>query len=64
MDRYRHVTYCNGGEEQAMVEKEPPIRIDKEELRPRERAPIMPTRRVEDKRRKVGRKAKHKKKRE
>jgi hypothetical protein len=45
-----------------MPKKEAPIVITKEELRPKERAPLMPTRAVEDKRRKTGRKAKHKKK--
>ncbi len=44
-----------------MVRKQPPITIERKQLRRRERAPLMPTRRVEDKRGKVGRKAKHKK---
>lgn len=37
------------------------IKIKKEELLPRERAPIMPTRKIEDKRRKDERREKHKK---
>lgn len=37
------------------------IKIEKEKLRPRERAPIKPTRKFEDKRRREDRKAKHKK---
>jgi hypothetical protein len=45
-----------------MARKRPPIVLEKEKLRPKERAPLIPTRVVEDKRRKVGRKAKHKKK--
>jgi hypothetical protein len=37
------------------------IKIEKEKLRPRERAPILPTKKFEDKRRRSGRQAKHKK---
>jgi hypothetical protein len=37
------------------------IKIEKEKLRPRERAPVLPTRKFEDKRRRELRRAKHKK---
>jgi hypothetical protein len=37
------------------------ITIEKEKLRPRERAPILPTRRIEDKRSREERRVKHKK---
>lgn len=43
------------------MRKQPPIVIPREKVRPQERAPIIQTRVVEDKRRKVGRRAKHKK---
>jgi hypothetical protein len=44
-----------------MPRKPPPIVIPRGKLLPTQRAPIIPTRVVEDKRRKTGRKAKHKK---
>jgi hypothetical protein len=37
------------------------ITIEKEKLRPRERAPILPSKKFEDKRTKVARRVKHKK---
>jgi len=37
------------------------ITITREKLRPRPRAPILPTKEFEDKRKKEGRRAKHKK---
>jgi len=37
------------------------ITIKKEELRPRERAPILPTKQIEDRRKKEERREKHKK---
>lgn len=37
------------------------IELDKEKLRPRERAPILPTKKFEDKRRRDERRVKHKK---
>jgi hypothetical protein len=37
------------------------ITIEKEKLRPRERAPILPTKKFEDKRQKAARRTKHKK---
>jgi hypothetical protein len=37
------------------------ITIKKEQLRPRERAPIIPTKKIEDKRSKQARRPKHKK---
>jgi hypothetical protein len=37
------------------------ITIEKEKLRPRERAPIIPSKKFEDKRRRDDRRAKHKK---
>jgi len=43
------------------MRKQPPIVIPRGKLRPQQRAPIIGTRVIEDKRRKVGRKAKHKK---
>jgi len=42
------------------MRKQPPIVIPRGKLRPQQRAPIIQTRVVEDKRRKTGRKAKHK----
>jgi len=44
-----------------MTRKPPPVVIPRGKLMPHQRAPIIPTRVVQDKRRKVGRKAKHKK---
>jgi hypothetical protein len=41
--------------------KKDKITIDKEEFRPRPRAPILPTKKFEDKRRKDDRREKHKK---
>lgn len=37
------------------------IKIEKEKLRPRERAPILPTKKIEDKRTRAERREKHKK---
>jgi len=37
------------------------ITIEKEKLRPRERAPILPSKKIEDKRTKAARRVKHKK---
>jgi hypothetical protein len=37
------------------------IKIEKEKLRPRERAPLLPSKKFEDKRRRDERRAKHKK---
>ena len=44
-----------------MAKKENKITIEKEKLRPRERAPILPTKKFEDKRRREERREKHKK---
>ena len=44
-----------------MPRKPNKIRIKKEELRPRERAPILPTKKFEDKRNRNDRRVKHKK---
>ncbi len=44
-----------------MAKKNEKITIEKEKLRPRERAPIMPTKKIEDKRHKEERREKHKK---
>ena len=41
--------------------KKDKITIEKEKLRPRERAPILPSKKFEDKKRKTERRAKHKK---
>jgi len=43
------------------MKRQPPIVIPRGKLRPNQRAPIIQTRVVEDKRRRIGRKAKHKK---
>ena len=43
------------------MRKQPPIVIPRGKLRPQQRAPIIQTRVVQDKRQKIGRKAKHKK---
>jgi hypothetical protein len=43
------------------VRKQPPIVIPRGKLRPQQRAPIIQTRVVLDKRQRIGRKAKHKK---
>jgi len=43
------------------MRKQPPIVIPRGKLRPQQRAPIIQTRVVLDKRQKIGRKAKHKK---
>ena len=43
------------------MRKQPPIVIPRGKLRPQQRAPIIQTRIVQDKRQRVGRKAKHKK---
>ena len=43
------------------MRKQPPIVIPRGKLRPQQRAPIIQTRVVQDKRQKLGRKAKHKK---
>ena len=44
-----------------MAKKADKIVIEKEKLRPRERAPILPTKKFEDKRRRDERREKHKK---
>jgi hypothetical protein len=44
-----------------MAKKITKITIEKEKLRPRERAPILPTKKFEDKRRRDERRVKHKK---
>jgi hypothetical protein len=44
-----------------MPKKPLKINISKDKLRPKERAPIMPSRTIEDKRKKLDRKPKHKK---
>ena len=44
-----------------MAKKPDKITIEKEKLRPRERAPIIPTRHIEDKRTRGERRVKHKK---
>jgi hypothetical protein len=46
----------------AMAKKTEKITLDKEKLRPRERAPILPTKKFEDKRRRELEREKHKKK--
>jgi hypothetical protein len=43
------------------MKRQPPIVIPRGKLRPNQRAPIIQTRVVEDKRRRIGRRAKHKK---
>ena len=43
------------------MRKQPPIVIPRGKLLPQQRAPIIQTRIVQDKRQRVGRKAKHKK---
>jgi len=45
----------------AMAKEPDKITIEKEKLRPRERAPILPTKKFEDKRRREERREKHKK---
>lgn len=52
----RHTTY-----NRVVPRKPPPIVIPRGKLRPTQRAPIIQTRVVQDKRQRVGRKAKHKK---
>ena len=44
-----------------MAKKAAKIKIEKEKLRPRERAPILPTKKIEDKRTRNERREKHKK---
>lgn len=44
-----------------MAKKSEKITLEKEKLRPRERAPIIPTRHIEDKRTRNERREKHKK---
>jgi len=44
-----------------LAKKSDKITIEKEKLRPRERAPILPSKKIEDKKRKVERRVKHKK---
>ena len=44
-----------------MAKKTDKIKIEKEKLRPRERAPILPSKKFEDKRRRPKRQEKHKK---
>ncbi|MCI0487166.1 MAG: hypothetical protein L0229_11265 [Blastocatellia bacterium] len=44
-----------------MAKKGDKITIEKEKLRPRERAPILPSKKIEDKKRKAERRVKHKK---
>jgi hypothetical protein len=44
-----------------MARKIAKIKIEKEKLRPRERAPILPSKKFEDKRSRQERRAKHKK---
>jgi hypothetical protein len=44
-----------------MAKKIDKITIEKEKLRPKERAPILPTKKIEDKRRREERREKHKK---
>jgi len=46
---------------EAMAKKIAIIKIEKEKLRPRERAPILPSKKFEDKRRRDERRVKHKK---
>jgi hypothetical protein len=48
-------------ERNEMPKKADKITIEKEKLRPRERAPILPTKKFEDKRRREERREKHKK---
>ncbi len=48
-------------EDRAVAKKLDKITIEKEKLRPKERAPIMPTRHIEDKRARNERREKHKK---
>lgn len=43
------------------MRKQPPIVIPRGKLRPKQRAPLIQTRVVQDKRQRIGRKAKHKK---
>jgi hypothetical protein len=61
----RQGTRALKGRQRPEIEKAMPkkltIKLEKEKLRPRERAPILPTKKFEDKRRKSGRQAKHKK---
>ncbi len=45
-----------------MARKQEPLVIEKEKLLPKPRAPILPSKPIEDKRRKTWRQAKHKKK--
>jgi hypothetical protein len=49
------------GQNQYVAKKADKITIEKEKLRPRERAPILPTKKFEDKRRREERREKHKK---
>ncbi|HVF89222.1 MAG TPA: hypothetical protein VNH22_04085 [Blastocatellia bacterium] len=44
-----------------MAKKSEKITLEKEKLRPKERAPIMPTKHIEDKRTRNERQVKHKK---
>jgi hypothetical protein len=44
-----------------MAKKVAKIKIEKEKLRPRERAPILPSKKIEDKRTRAERREKHKK---
>jgi len=44
-----------------MAKKVGSIKIEKEKLRPRERAPILPSKKIEDKKLKIERQEKHKK---
>ena len=44
-----------------MAKKVTSIKIEKEKLRPRERAPILPSKKIEDKKSKALRQVKHKK---
>jgi len=48
-------------EDEVVAKKSEKITIEKEKLRPRERAPIMPTKHIEDKRTRSERREKHKK---
>jgi hypothetical protein len=48
-------------EDRGVAKKSEKITLEKEKLRPRERAPIMPTRHIEDKRTRNERQTKHKK---
>jgi len=43
------------------MRKQPPIVIPRGKLRPQQRAPLIQTRVVQDKRQRIGRKAKHEK---